>query len=178
MPRRATRRRRGLLCAALQALAAVAAGRLAAQDRAVEAHVSVTRTTVSHANSLGVGARYERTWHADDERFAHLATSVGADYDDDYNGGARQVGVTLDVTEKFGSRAVTPYAGGSVGVNWLSGGDASGGPHLGLQLVLGAQYHGEDAPYALRVEIRPGYVHSREHAVVYRFGISTRLGGS
>jgi hypothetical protein len=165
--------------AALPALVALAAGRLLAQDRAVEAHLSLTRTTVTHANGLGVGARYERTWHADDdERFAHLATSVGADYDKAGNDGPSQAGATVDVTGKLGAATLVPYAGASVGVNWLSGDGVARGPHLGLQLVLGAQYHGEDAPYTFRFEIRPGYVRTQEHAVIYRFGLSTTLGGS
>jgi hypothetical protein len=71
-----------------------------------------------------------------------------------------------------GQSAITPYAGGSISANWLSGGGAPSGTQLGLQYIVGLQFKPEaQGPLALKLEVRPGYVKTQEHSVTGRLGV-------
>lgn len=158
---------------------AVAAGTLGAQEKAIEGHANWARTTQTHQNSWGGGAQFQLTWGQKTDP-VQLGTSLAADYQKQENGGPSQTSGSLDVTlQPGGGGAVTPYAGGSVSENWLSGGGAPSGAKLGLQYVVGAQIKPESkGPLALRLEVRPGYVHTQEHSITYSLGLSASLGGS
>jgi hypothetical protein len=153
-----------------------AAGRLAAQQQQVEAHASWARTTQSNQNSWGGGAQYQVTWGAKTAP-VQVGTSVAGDYMKQEHGGPSQTSASLDVTlQPGGGGALTPYAGGSVSENWLSGGGAPSGAKLGLQYIVGVQWKpAPKGPLALQLQLRPGYVHTQEHSVTLRLGLSSSV---
>ena len=160
-------------------LALGSAARLGAQEQALEGHVNWSRTTQTHQNSWGAGAQYQLTFGATHDPL-RLGASLGGDYQKQENGGPSQFNVSTDVTvQPGGSGAVTPYVGGSVGANWMSGSGAPSGTKLGLNYIVGAQVKPDPkGPIALRFEVRPGYVRTQEHAITFRLGVSSSIGGS
>ena len=165
----------------LGALAAIAftAGTLGAQEKSIEGHATWARTTQTHQNAWGAGAQFQLTWGQKTDP-VQLGTSLAGDYQKQENGGPSQTSGSIDVTlQPGGGGSFTPYAGGSVSENWLSGGGAPSGAKLGLQYLVGAQFKPEpQGRVALRLELRPGYVRTQEHTVTVRFGVSSSLGRS
>jgi len=145
----------------------------AAQQRQAAAFANYANTMHSHQNSWGAGAQYQLTWGGE-QAPARLGTSLGGDYQRQESGGQSQASVSYDMTAQFGgSSTFTPYAGGSIGANWLSGAGAPKGVHLGLQYILGAQFKLEpQSPVSLCVEVRPGYVKTQEHSTTGRVGVA------
>lgn len=159
-------------------LAAVAAAAVpcSAQQRQIEGHANYANTVQSHQNSWGAGASYQLTWGGQSAA-VQLGTSLAADYQKQENGGMSQTSASYDMTlQPGGNSTVTPYVGGSVGANWLSGPGAPSGAQLGLQYILGAALKLErQAPLAVRLEVRPGYVKTQEHTVTGRLGVSLSM---
>jgi hypothetical protein len=161
---------------AIAALLAAAAAPLGAQQQAIEGHANWSRTTQTHQNSWGGGAQYQVTWGAKKDP-VQVATSAALDYQKQENGGPSQTSTSVDVTlQPGGGGSVTPYVGGSVGANWLSGGGAPSATELGLQYVVGVQVKPEPSgPLGLQLQVRPGYVRTQEHAITFRLGVSYSL---
>lgn len=158
--------------ATIATLASLAAAPLAAQQSAVEAHANFARTTQSNTNSWGAGALYQLTFGGK-QAPVQLSTSLGADYLKEEGGGSSQTSGSIDVNlQAGGGSTVSPYVGGSVSENWLSGGDVPNDPKVGLEYIIGAQIKATPS-VAVRVEVRPGYVKTQEHNVTYRLGFMT-----
>jgi hypothetical protein len=143
-----------------------------AQQWQAEGHGNYSRTTQSHANSWGAGAQISSTWGGTSAP-VQLVTSPGVDWMKQENNGPSQWSLSYDATiQPGGSSALTPYAGGSISANWLSGGGAPSGAKLGLQYILGLSFKPEtQGPLTLKLEVRPGYVKTQEHSVTGKFGI-------
>ena len=148
----------------------------AAQLPSAEGHASYARTTQSHQNAWGAGGNVELTWGGK-QAPAQLGTALGLDYQKEENGGSKQTNASLDVTlQPGGGSLFTPYAGGSVSENWMSGPGSPSGAQLGLQYIIGAQLKlGPGSPLALTAEVRPGYVRTQEHSVTARLGVTVQL---
>ena len=145
---------------------------LGAQQWQAEAHGNYARTTTSHANSWGAGAQVAATLGAKSAP-AQLVTSLAGDWQEQENNGPTQWTLGYDATvQPGGQRLLTPYAGGSISANWLSGGGAPNGTQLGLQYILGLLLKPEkQGAITLKFEVRPGYVKTQEHSVTGRFGV-------
>ena len=151
---------------------ALIAGPLGAQQWQGEVHGNYARTTTSHANSWGAGAQAAATWGAK-KAPVQLVTSLAGDWQKQENGGPSQWTLGYDATvQPGGQSAITPYAGGGISANWLSGGGAPSGTLLGLQYIVGLQFKPEaQGPLSLKLEVRPGYVKTQEHTVTGRLGV-------
>jgi hypothetical protein len=155
------------------ALALMVTGRASgAQQFQAEVHGNYARTTQTHANAWGAGAQLASTWGAK-RAPAQLVTSLAGDWQAQENNGPTQWTLGYDATvQPGGQRMLTPYAGGSISANWLSGGGAPSGAQLGLQYILGVLLKPEaQGPLTLKLELRPGYVKTQEHSVTGRFGV-------
>lgn len=143
-----------------------------AQQWQGELHGNYARTTQTHSNSWGAGAQVASTWGAKNAP-AQLVTSFAGDWQQQENDGPRQWTLGYDATvQPGGQHAFTPYAGGSISANWLSGGGAPSGAQLGLQYILGLLLKPEaQSALTLKFEVRPGYVKTQEHSVTGRFGV-------
>jgi hypothetical protein len=148
----------------------------AAQQSSVEGHASYARTTQTHQSSWGAGAQYQMVWGAKNAP-VQLGTSLGGDWMQQENSGPTTWSLSYDATlQPGGGGSITPYAGGSISANWLSGGGAPSGAQLGLEYILGVQLKPEaQGPLSLKFEVRPGYVKTQEHTVTGRFGVSYDL---
>ena len=144
-----------------------------AQSWQADGHANYSRTTQSHQNSWGGGASLQATWGAQQQP-VQLGTSAGVDYEEQENGGPKQFNVSYEMTvQPGGNLTLTPYVGGSVSANWLSGDGAPSGAKLGLQYIVGAQLKPErQGPLAIKLELRPGYVQTQEHTVSGRLGVA------
>ena len=147
-----------------------------AQQWSAEGHANYSRTTTSHQSSSGLGAMVQGTFGGPSAP-VNLSTSVGADWLQQEHSGPSTTSLSFDATlQPGGSSAVTPYAGGSVSANWLSGDSSPKGALLGLQYIVGVQLKPESqGPLAVRLEIRPGYVRTQEHSIMGRLGVSYSL---
>ena len=147
-----------------------------AQQWAVEGHGNYSRTTTTHQSSWGAGGQVQGTFGGQSAP-VNLSTSLGADWLQQEHSGPSTTSLSLDATlQPGGSMAITPYAGGSISANWLSGNSSPKGALLGLQYIVGAQIKLESqGPLALRLEIRPGYVRTQEHSIAGRLGLSYSL---
>jgi hypothetical protein len=137
-----------------------------------ELHPSVSRTTQTHQDSWGGGAQIQATFGSKTLP-VQLAMSLGGDGMKQQNDGPTQRSVGYDVTlQSGGSSALTPYAGGSVSANWLSGTGAPSGTLAGFEYLFGLQVKPKPtSPMAFKLEIRSGYVNTQEHTVTGRIGI-------
>ena len=146
-----------------------------AQEWGVEGHANYSRTTTTHQSSWGVGAQLMGTFGGTSAP-VNLSTSLGADWLKQEHSGPSTTSVSYDATiQPGGSSAITPYAGGSVSANWVSD-NAPKGALLGLEYILGVQFKPESqGPLTLRLELRPGYVHTQEHSIAGRFGLAYSL---
>ena len=144
----------------------------AAQDQAASGYATYARTTQSHQNAWGGGAQYQLTW-GEQNAPIRLGTSLGGDYQKTESSGSSQTSVSLDATlQPGGGSVLTPYVGGSVSANWLSGTGMPSGSQPGFQYILGLQYKPEaQGPLAIQAEVRPGYVRTQEHQVTGRVGV-------
>jgi hypothetical protein len=147
-----------------------------AQSWDVEGHGTYGRTTQSHQNSWGAGAMLAGTWGGKSAP-VQLGMSVGGDWLAQENNGPTQWSISYEPTlQAGGGHALSPYVGGSVNANWLSGNTSSSGALLGLQWIFGVQFKPESqGPLSMRLEARPGYVRTQEHSVSWRFGMSWSL---
>jgi hypothetical protein len=155
---------------------AAAAGSLGAQQWSVEGHGSYSRTTQTHTSSWGAGASSEATWggqHAP----VQLGTALGFDWMKQESGGPNTYSLNYDATlQPGGNSTFTPYAGGEISANWLSGDSTPSGALVGFQGILGVQIKpNPNGKTALRLEVRPGYVKTQEHSITWRLGISQSL---
>ena len=152
----------------------------AAQDGQLELTALGSRTRRTGARAYGGGAQYQLTWGAG-VRPVRLAAALGADLQRTRASGETQRSLSTDVTLVFGGQArLTPFVGGSVGANWMSGGASDGssssGAELGIQAVLGAQYQlGAHTPLAVQAELDHGYVRGQEHQTGVRLGLAYSL---
>lgn len=146
-----------------------------AQQWSVEGHANYSRTTTTHQSSWGIGAQLIGTFGGKSAP-VNLSTSLGADWLKQENSGPSTTSVSYDATiQPGGSSALTPYAGGSIGANWVSE-NAPKRALLGLQYILGVQFKPESqGPLALKLELRPGYVQTQEHTIAGRFGLAYSL---
>lgn len=147
-----------------------------AQERALEGHAVYARSTQTHQNSWGVGAQYGLTFGS--EGSPQLNTSAGVDYQKQESGGQQQLSGSIDAALQISlGPSVSPYAGGSISINRLSGGTLpSSVTEPGFQYIVGTQVKLDpQGPLALRVDVRPGYVRTQEHSVSWRFGVSYSL---
>ena len=162
--------------AMLAAFAAVAGAPLGAQQSSVEAHANFARTTQTHLSSWGGGTQYQLLFGGTQQP-VQLGSSLGVDYQKQEKGGPSETSGALDVTaQPGGDSPVTPYVGGSVSENWLSGGGAPSGAKLGLEYIIGAQVKLEPkGPLSLHAEVRPGYVRTQEHSISYRLGVAMSI---
>ena len=145
---------------------------LGAQQWQGEAHGNYARTTTTHANSWGAGLQVAATLGAKNAP-AQLVTSLGGDWQRQENNGPTQWTLGYDATvQPGGQHMLTPYAGGGISANWLSGGGAPSGTLPGLQYILGLQLKPEQqGALTLKLELRPGYVKTQEHSITGRFGV-------
>lgn len=143
-----------------------------AQQWQSEVHGNYARTTQTHSNSWGAGAQVSSTWGGKNAP-VQLGTSLAGDWQQQENNGPSQWSVGYDATlQPGGQHMLTPYAGGSISANWLNGGGAPSGTHLGLQYILGVQAKPEaQSALTLKFEARPGYVQTQEHSITWRFGV-------
>ena len=165
-----------VIAAAAALCVAIAPSSGAAQERSLEGHANYARTTQTHQSSWGAGAQYGLTFGK--QGAPQLSTSAGVDYSKQENGGSQQFGGSLDAALQVSlGPSVSPYAGGSVSINRLSGGTLSSSvTEPGFQYFVGAQVKLDpQGPLALRLEVRPGYVRTQEHSVTTRFGASYSL---
>jgi len=148
------------------------AGALSAQQWQGEAHANYARTTQSHTNSWGAGLQVQALWGKSSAP-VQIGTSVAGDWQRQEHGGPDQWTLGYDVTaQPGGQHMLTPYAGGSISANWLSGNGSTSGALLGLQYILGVQLKPEaQSALTLKLELRPGYVHTQEHSITVRFGV-------
>jgi len=148
------------------------AGTSRAQQWQGEVHANYARTTQSHTNSWGAGVQVANTWGAKSGP-VQLGTSFSGDWLQEENNGPSEWSLGYDATlQPGGQHLLTPYAGGSISANWLSGGGAPSGTHLGLEYILGVQVQPEaQSALTLKFEARPGYVQTQEHTVTWRFGV-------
>jgi Outer membrane protein beta-barrel domain len=158
------------------ALCAAAATRTAhAQESSVEGHLNYSRTTQApHSNAWGAGAQYGLTFGS--KHKPQLATNLGVDYMKQEQGGPTQVSGSLDVNVQVpAGPLLTPYVGGSVGINRTSGGGQSS-TDPGYNYIVGTSLKLESqSPLSLRFEVRPGYVRGQPHTVTGRFGVNMSL---
>ena len=147
-----------------------------AQEWSAEGHGAYARTTQTHENAWGAGGSIESLWGG-----AHaaikLGTSLGGDFQRQSSTATNQWSVSYDATlQPGGTGAVTPYAGGSVSANWLTGDSATEGPLLGLQYIVGIEVKpSSKSAVSFKAELRPGYVRTQEHSLTWRAGLSFSL---
>jgi opacity protein-like surface antigen len=158
------------------ALAVCVASACQAQEWSAEGHGEYARTTQTHQSAWGAGASIESLWGATHAAL-RLGTSLGADVQKQGGDAPTQWSVSYDATlEPGGSAAVTPYIGGSVSANWLTGNSATDGALLGLQYILGVELKPSSrSTTSVKVELRPGYVRTQEHSITWRAGLSFSL---
>ena len=161
--------------ALVAALLAAAAGTAGAQQAQAELHAIYQRANESHQSSYGGGGEYGLGFGSGP---VQLSTDVGLDYQAQEGGGQQQLGASLDAALQFGASEalLSPYLGGGVSANWLSGsGQAFGdGPQLGLEYIVGLGVQlSRRAGTRLNLELRPGYVRTQEHYLSGLAGIST-----
>ena len=143
------------------------------QQRQVSGYANYVNPMHSSQTSWGGGAQYQLTWGSQQSP-VRLNTALAGDYQRQENRGQSQTDVSYDMTlQPGGNGAVTPYVGGSVSANWLSGDGVPSGAKLGLQYVLGAQLKPDSqGPVSLLVEVRPGYVKTQAHSTTGRIGVA------
>jgi hypothetical protein len=148
----------------------------AAQEWSVEAHGNLARTTETHLKSWGAGASLGALWGATNAPI-RLGTSLGGDWQKQENSGPTQWSLSYDVTlQPGGESAITPYAGGSISANWLSGTGVPSGAQTGLDYLIGVEIKPDSqSPVSAKLEVRPGYVQTQEHAVTFRAGLSVSM---
>jgi hypothetical protein len=146
-----------------------------AQESQVEVHANYVPGSGSSSAAWGAGGQYQLTLGSK-EQTVRLSPSLGVDWTQQEESGPSTTSVGLDVNlQPGGDSQLTPYAGGSISVNWVSE-NAPKGALLGLEYMGGVYYKLEaQGPLSLHLEVRRGYIRTQEHQTTGRFGVALSL---